>query len=324
MNSYHVLYTSNKDYFSHMLTSILSLLENNKNISFIIHIIEDDFTINQIQKLYSVVEPYQVHIKIYSIKQLEPFLEKYHVPNWRGTNIANARLFAHEILDVDQLLYLDSDTVITNELESLFKRKANKPLSAVKEIFIPSHISDYVNQYFNSGVILFDYNSWEKEDCSKKLYDAIKLNKIPLKYPDQDIINFAFQDSIASLDMSYNINAFIYDLMKYDFLARKKVSSLTNYYTYNEILESLNKPYIYHMLSYLETRPWKKNRIYPFNSIYEKYRKLWDSDFQQEKIDNFLANISFVPFLNILKSVYLEKIFNEDIKNKVKQIIKKR
>lgn len=324
MNPYHVLYTSNKDYFPHMLTSILSLLENNKNISFIIHIIEDDFTTNQIQKLYSVVEYYRVHIKIYSIKQLEPFLEKYHIPNWRGTNIANARLFAHEILDVDQLLYLDSDTVITNELESLFTKNLNKPLSAVKEIFIPSHMSDYVSQYFNSGVLLFDYNLWEKEDCSKKLYDTIKANQIPLKYPDQDIINFAFQDSIAPLNMSYNINAFIYDLMKYDFLAQKKVHSLKNYYTYDEILESLNKPYIYHMLSYLETRPWEKNKIHPFNFIYEQYRKLWDSDFKLEETDNFFANITIVPFLNILNSIFLDETIDKNIKNKVKQIINKR
>lgn len=47
MAKYNILYTSDSNYFCHMMTSIFSLLENNKDVNLIIHIIEDSFTNEQ-------------------------------------------------------------------------------------------------------------------------------------------------------------------------------------------------------------------------------------------------------------------------------------
>ena len=44
MTKFHVLYTTDHNYFPHMLTSIYSLAENNKNNNIKVHIIEDGFT----------------------------------------------------------------------------------------------------------------------------------------------------------------------------------------------------------------------------------------------------------------------------------------
>ena len=52
MKKYNFLYTTDNNYFIHMLTSIYSLLENNKDIYLNIHIIEDNLSELNKNRLY--------------------------------------------------------------------------------------------------------------------------------------------------------------------------------------------------------------------------------------------------------------------------------
>ena len=61
----------------------------------------------------------------YTFYRLEDYpIDDYGIPSWRGTQIANARLFFPRIIkeqnpDIDNLLYIDSDTLIKNDLSGL-------------------------------------------------------------------------------------------------------------------------------------------------------------------------------------------------------------
>ena len=63
-----------------------------------------------------------VELYFYDIATFD--IEKYGISNWRGTQIANARLFYQNILgasvsEMDNLLYLDSDTIVVSDLNDL-------------------------------------------------------------------------------------------------------------------------------------------------------------------------------------------------------------
>lgn len=319
MKKYHVLYTADMNYFSHMMTSIYSLLETNKNINLVIHIIEAGFTETQKKLLYSIVSDYNAVVKLYSIEKLENIIRKYNIPKWRGTDIANARLLASEIIkETDKILYLDSDVIIDNSLEKLFERKNNAPVAAVKDSGVPVSIKPLVENYYNSGVLLFDYNLWENENCIQLLYDCVKDENLELYYPDQDLLNVALNGKIDTLTANYNITPTIWIMGKYPLLANKAYRHLENFYSLDETKKALEEPYIFHMLSYLTIRPWVQNNVHPFNEMYRNYRMKWDSNFILQESSNILTQIPFLPFIKTLASTVLTHEQVQQIKKMVK------
>lgn len=320
MKQYNFLYTTDNNYFIHMLTSIYSLLENNKHIYLNIHIIEDNLDELNKTRLFKLEELYNnVKINIYSIKLIENIMNKFNISKWRDTNIANARLFANEIIkDTENILYLDCDTMIVNTVDKIFDYN-NNPVSAVKEIWIPKHIENKLNYYYNSGVLLFNYDLWENEKCIDKIYNTNNNKPTEFIYPDQDTLNFAIEN-IGTLDVSYNLYPLLSVINKYPFLAKKFYSKKHSFYTYEDVKKAIAEPYIYHNLCYQTIRPWEKNNIHPYTLIYRFYRTLWDKEYIEDECNSILAKSQLISYINIL----IKSLLNDEIYTNVKEkIIKK-
>ena len=328
MNNIDILYTCNDAYFPHMLTSICSLMENSQKAVINANIIVEDLTADNFQKLELLQELYpNLRVSIHPISCIMDKLNKYDIPTWRGTKVANARLFANEIIDeTDKILYLDSDTIVVGNLKDLFDKKIQRPLAAVKETLIPEHIRDLsfdccgddVETYYNSGVLLFNYDAWDQENCLDDLYSVSKRVHSNLIYPDQDLINLTFQNQIETLDLSYNIIPFANELGKHRLLARKFLKDRPFYYSFDEVISALNNPHILHTFHYLNTTVWEDNKIHPFTKEYEKYRKIWNGDFEPEKRKkNIIFDIPFISDCNVLAKTLLDDNSHNKIKKKI-------
>lgn len=320
MNNIDILYTCNDAYFPHMLTSICSLMENSQKAIINANIIVEDLTADNFQKLELLQELYpNLRVSIHPISCIMDKLNKYDIPTWRGTKVANARLFARDIFqDSDKMLYLDSDTIILNPLDNVFNLKINSPVAAVKEFSVPKHMKGKVATYYNSGVLLFDFNKWDESECSDRLYSFSRKHKDQLIYPDQDLLNLAFDNQIDTLSVNYNIHPLVYYMNRHNILAKNMYSKNENFYSHSEVKESLETPVVLHLLEYLMTRTWEKNRIHPYNSIYDSYRKIWDSDYKKEPSSSILA---YVPGISLLKAVsnsYMDDEKRSKIKAKIK------
>ena len=320
MKEYNILYTTDNNYFIHMLTSIYSLIENNKDIFLNINIIEDNLEETNKKRLYLLTEIYKnIKINIYSIKLIEKNINRYNIPKWRNTNIANARLFANEIIKCDELLNLDSDTIIVNSLKNVYNI-GNGPISAVKDIIIPDYLKNKINNYFNSGVLLFNFNEWEKEHCIEKIYNILKKNTINLQFPDQDLINLAVEN-ITTLPLNYNLFPIVKIMEKHKIFAKKFYDKVDSFYSQKEIKDSLLNPIIYHNLDFLNIRPWESNIIHPYNNIYKHYRKMFDTNYIQDKneikyYEQLLKKISYIILKSLVNDDCYQKILNIYHKNK--------
>ncbi len=320
MKEYNILYTTDNNYFIHMLTSIYSLIENNKDIFLNINIIEDNLEEINKKRLYLLTEIYKnIKINIYSIKLIEKNINRYNIPKWRNTNIANARLFANEIIKCDELLYLDSDTIIVNSLKNVYNI-GKGPISAVKDIIIPDYLKNEISNYFNSGVLLFNFNEWEKEHCIEKIYNILKKNTINLQFPDQDLINLAVEN-INTLPLNYNLFPIVKIMEKHKIFAKKFYDKVDSFYSQKEIKDSLLNPIIYHNLDFLNIRPWESNIIHPYNDIYKHYRKLFDTNYIQDKneikyYEQLLKKISYIILKSLVNDDCYQKILNIYHKNK--------
>lgn len=331
MKTNHILYTADHNYFPHMLTSIYSLAENNKDSHLTIHIIEDKFTKEDIEFLEQLDVLYgNIIIKMYPFNKLNSLMSEFDIPKWKGTTIANARLFANELIhDVDQILYLDSDTIIVNSLDELFSKKIDTPLAAAKEILIPPHLhklnNEYkkedIKKYYNSGVLLFNYDLWYQEDCLDELYAVAQNYNKELIYPDQDLINLAFSNKIEDLSLDYNIIPLAKELEKHKLLARKFLNDRPFYYSYKEVIDSLKNKHIFHALSYLGSQAWEDSKVHPFHQEYLNYRKLWDPNFIpcKEEQHKKYYQIPWISDLNLA----VKTLVKEETHNKIKQKLKK-
>lgn len=124
------------------------------------------------------------------------------------------RLFACRVFPhLDKILYLDSDTLIQDDLTKLYNTDISKyAMGAVRDM-APTEVADnpngkYVREfiaehlkhglYINSGVLLL--NLPRMRECENDLLNV----RVPLKYPDQDILNVGLDGKIRELPLCNN------------------------------------------------------------------------------------------------------------------------
>ncbi len=323
MNKLDVLYTSNKKYLDTMLVSMYSLLENS-DIDYIrFHLItscleKDDYNkIEVLKKLYKNVD-----IKYYDLDSYD--IERYNIPTFRNSQLPNARLFFQDILgdslsDIDKLLYLDADTIVVSPLQDIFGY--NGPVCACKDTMKKKYISSLgIKTYYNSGVLLFDVNSWVDNCCQERLIDFINNPKINLKYPDQNILNYALADEFRELPLSYNApsSVFIYG----NFFRKSYFDPKIRNITKSDIKEARENAKILHCYGIPNVRPWNTS-FHPYYEEYMKYMSVINPDFSLEQLDKMMEFKTSHPKLFeayiLLKN--RDKLPNKTL-NRVKKIIR--
>ena len=129
------------------------------------------------------------------------------------------RLLIPEIFENEQeVLYVDSDTVCFGlDLTSIRGRLGSARLAAVIDPFIAiSKIQKEslaiqkieVERYFNSGILLLNPSKLPKNQIKEFIKYSNKGFK--LIHPDQDYLNYAYQNELIVLDEKYNYQVCIY------------------------------------------------------------------------------------------------------------------
>ncbi len=147
------------------------------------------------------------------IKPEENPFQNYEYSRW--SPVIFYRCIAHRFFkDIDKILYLDSDTLICRDIAELYNTDiSDYVLGGVRDmapvndkyhpqgIFIKNFAEKYLNNgpYINSGVLLINLKKMAE-------YEHLMFEtKIPLFYPDQDLLNAAFVGKIKILPLKYNL-----------------------------------------------------------------------------------------------------------------------
>lgn len=325
MQNLNVCYTVNQKYLNPMLVSIYSLLENNSNLNICFYIIYEDLPLEEQEKIEQIVLNFSnCQLFMYNINHIFPEMEQYKIPNWRGTKIANARLFLSNIIPncPDSILYLDSDTIVVGNLNELIHYSQKEPLSAVLDHISKAYwqsLNPELTHYFNSGVLKIDFNLWEKCSGNERIMNTLRKN-YHLTFPDQDILNIAFQDKIETLPLAYNL--FPMDLFFDIFTLQKSYkNNKVEFYSQKEILSSRKNSKILHTTNFYGLRPWRENKIYPFQTLYLYYlTKIYGNSIPLEESHISYANMDPRLFKLI---EYLKFYTPTGIKNELKRALRK-
>lgn len=118
-------------------------------------------------------------------------------------------LLADHLSHLDEILYLDVDTVIRAPIDDLLDWSLSHPIAAVEEfqsgrsVFETSRLP-----YFNAGVLRMSLERLRKECLSSTAIEFLKRNP-SLPYQDQDVFNYIFSSRFDLLPSTFNVSDWV-------------------------------------------------------------------------------------------------------------------
>src|SRR5262245_9090868 len=133
------------------------------------------------------------------------------------SHMAYCRILLPHLLDVQRLIYLDSDVLVFRDLSDLFDRKLSpgKLVAAVPDSETLSLADDSLlvaramqlptdDTYFNSGVMLMDLDELRRQRFFQRSVEFLNSWSRNYRFWDQSAINFLLHGHIEALPECWN------------------------------------------------------------------------------------------------------------------------
>lgn len=273
----NVMYTCDDNYVWLMGISTISLFENNKTIEDLqVYLLGDNISQENKDKLKKIGDQYGRKIQVIEIP---PLTIPTALISARWPLAAFTRLFSGGILpvNVDKILYLDCDTIVSGDISELEKVSFNGNIvMGVKDCISRTYKKniglDNNSLYINAGVLLLDVDELRKININKKIDEYMQQYVEFINYADQDILNGVFKNCIGELSPKFNVMTLN---VVHTYAQMEQLRRPTNYYNYKEWEEAKNNPAIIHYTTnMLVVRPWYSNANHPLRGIFKKYMEM--------------------------------------------------
>lgn len=191
-----IVLAADNAYLIPLETTIKSVLYHNRDVDF--YILNSDIAPEWFKLLGRKMEV--VNSTIHNVHLNKELFEGYKT----GPHLNYAsyfRFFATEVVDSDRVLYLDSDIIVTGNLNSLFKIDfKGHYIGAVDDVYA----YEGRKSGFNSGVLLMDTVKWKEHSIVTSLLELAAEQNQTVHLGDQSILNIYFEDNWLALDETYN------------------------------------------------------------------------------------------------------------------------
>jgi lipopolysaccharide biosynthesis glycosyltransferase len=271
-----ILYQFDERYAPYAGVSITSLFENNRHIDDInVYILGDGLSDESVRRLDETAGKYGRRINYIDTTELVEMMKRLNIPAYRGSYTANFKLFVPMVIakNIDRLLYIDSDTVVTGDIMPLFDMPMEgMPVGmsldslGVKHKALIGLSAD--DGYYNTGVMLFDLQEWKKQMCTEKIIEHVQNVRAHYMSPDQDLANVVLRQHIYRLGAEYNVQPVH---MVYDYDMYTKSFGQPGYYGREEIDAAVERPVIIHFFRFLGQFPWDEESVHPDTQIFDHY-----------------------------------------------------
>lgn len=297
----NICLASDNNYAPYMGTAIASILKNSlENEKIIFHLIDGGITKENKEKIISLKSIKDCEIFFYTpdIKMYDEWFEKTSCKAHFSAAMFYRLSISTLISNVDKILYLDSDLIVTGSLKELFIMDIENYYAIVVE-HPKSLVGNIADKYFCSGFLLINNKLWREfyiekdfKEYFNKYYDIIM--------GDQDILNGVLENKVKFLDE------------KWSFFAEK------GYNTRETDIQNIKS------IHYLgPEKPWKENcRSALFIDEFWKYYQ-YTPWFRDEPITAFqtILKQKFYDYDDVrLKGNWI-KLFGIYSSNKVLQIV---
>ena len=254
------------------MVSMVSIMENHREDKIIFYLIEDGINSSRIQSIEKLVKKYG---QCLIVKKLDEVMGNNCINgDERHPGTIYAKIFLVDVCDADRVLYLDSDTVICNSLEGLWKMDLQDCyIAGVKMPYSDRTKSklglDANDAYVCDGVLLLNLEKWRTEDLKKKCLDYINdCNGEPFML-SEGTVNYIAKKHVKVLTPEYNLMS---SMILWSAAQIRELFDCPDYYSDHDVIGAREKPVIIHYLNELYIRPWFANSDHPYREIYLEYR----------------------------------------------------
>lgn len=265
----HIACNIDHNYVRHCAVTLVSLFVNNRKEDITVHIIARDLYDEDKKVLDELVGKYGNTVCYYTPdeKMMEGFTIR--ATHNRLSLAAYYRCFLSAILpaNVDRVLYLDCDIVITGHIAGLWQTPMdeNTAIAAIEDTGCREKqrydILKYPesDSYFNSGVMLINLAYWRQHDIAQACVDFYHKHPERIIFNDQDLLNCVLHNHKKLVDLQWNVQDGFY----------RNVPAFSDEWrkTHADILKN---PVILH---YTNRKPWNYDSQHPLRHLYFKY---WD------------------------------------------------
>ena len=293
----NIAYACNEAYMEQTSVSIVSLLENNKNVDIInIYFIDMGTTEKSRDSLDRLVKKYGRELIIIDFNEIAYDLK---IDN-TGRHIASvyAKIFFGRITGIDRILYIDSDTVIVDDLSEYYNIDLTGYYCAAVETIHNESDNEIIGltkeeKAINDGVVLMNLSLWREDHILEKCQEYIaKWNGNP-PVLSEGTINAVCKNKMLIVNPCYNLSSGFVGVTA----RRIKMMTGRDFYTEEELRYANSHPVIIHYLRGYYNRPWCKQCTHPMKDQYLKYRSLtdWkDTPLQDKKLPTRIRLIGFL------------------------------
>jgi len=269
----NIAYSCDENYVQHTGISIISLLDNNQESAEInIYFIERNVSEKSLELLNRIVASYGRKFFVIPFEKISFRLKTAHVG--RHVETIYAKLFFGNIKNLDKIFYLDSDTIVTNSLETLWNTNLDGfYFGCVKTITKDPCEALGISKsedFFNDGVALVNTAALREDKMEDKFLQYIsRFNGNP-PFLSEGTINVVCKGKILALNPTYNLSSGFLMFQNEDL--RVVACQPLNFYSDEQLESAKTNPIVIHYLAGWFKRPWEKGCSHPMKAHYEKYK----------------------------------------------------
>lgn len=305
IKQHNIVYITDSNYLLPTKVSIRSAIKNSENKKVHIIVVCIDLSKDEIKELEKLGND-QVSINTYNTEYdlLEIGNNHEHV-----TRTALYKFKLAELLkDIDVVLYLDGDTMLSLGYLSIFDYDiSEKYMAAIRDMYVEKidNRTKYIGNkyYYNSGVMLLNLEKIRRDNCMDKLIEY-KKNEKDHTYMDQDAINKVLGVDCLSLSPNYNFLSIYKEMFQVDIMSEFYKIDIS------EMKKIYDKPYIYHMASH--NKPWTNFFCSEANKWFSY---LSDDEFREMISTYFKKGILKYNAIDLYEQIYLIKYLKDTVEN---------
>lgn len=263
----HIVCCSDSNYLQHTAVMLVSLFENNKDTDITVHLIGPELDKVEYERFSNTIAKYNHTLNYYQFDL--HLLEKFPGTRQYISSTTWCRLFIQDILpaDIDKVLYLDGDIIVTDDISELSRIEMGDNLVAAVSDEINGYDEYYTRYgfpkdyiYFNAGMLLINLAAWRRYDVKTKALEYLARTDRPeLENADQDLLNIICAGKTIDLPLRYNLQ---------DALCRNKILHIRK--EIEEILDDeIKQGKVFHFSC--PKKPWSMKCIHPKKPLYYEY-----------------------------------------------------
>ncbi len=200
-------------------------------------------------------------------ERMELKYENYHVSS------IFAKLIFSELFSDDTVLYMDSDTIVCNDLSSLLETDMTGYLAAGVEMPYSAQTKNKAGlsehePYISDGIVLLNLRLWREMNTTEQCLQYIRESGGSPFMLSEGTLNHVCRGRIRVLPLSCNVMS---SVLLYRKSELEELMDIHNYYTDAEYSAARSTPHIIHFLNELYVRPWYRNSDHPYRDVYRKY-----------------------------------------------------